>query len=156
MLVALLLGAHSFLPSHRLVVQRNAGAPRVAALTCTAADDDWRAFRNRLSLSWQGEGATQRSDAAARTDDVWAHAIAQPEQGCLLMAKPNVRFLGDRAKELSVVLVLEHSAKRGAVGLALNRPTGNLLKQVVSNRTMLGAFGERPLHLNAGAKNRSK
>ena len=122
---------------------------RHAALRCVdeepedaAASPDtaaWRSVRNQLSRSWQGDEAS--------VDDEWAHTLPLPEQGCLLLAKPNVRFNGDPAKMLSVVLILSHSDTAGTVGLALNRPTDHKLQKVLEGGQILEAFGDRPIHL---------
>ena len=71
-----------------------------AVLRCSAdgpAEPDWRLIRHRLSRTWEGEGVG--------AEDGWAHTLPSPESGCLLLAKPNVRFVNDPAKMLSVVLV---------------------------------------------------
>ena len=99
----------------------------------------WRNIRHRLSRSWEGDDAG--------SDEGWAHTVPSPEPGCLLLAKPNVRFVNDPAKMLSVVLVLSHSDSAGTVGLALNRPTDHKLSKVLDGGKILEAFGDRPIHL---------
>ena len=83
-----------------------------AALRCHASADGpseppelepdlsaWRNVRHQLSRTWEGD------DAGG--DEGWAHTVPSPEPGCVLLAKPNVRFVNDPAKMLSVVLVLQ-------------------------------------------------
>ncbi len=65
---------------------------------------DWRAFRAQLvaleRLSSAGGAAALLAPSARR----WAHEIAQPEKGCLLVAKRS--DLGMFAS--AVILMLEH------------------------------------------------
>ena len=118
-----------------------------AALRCHAGADElpepdlsaWRTIRHQLSRSWEGD--------ATGGDEGWAHTVPSPEPGCVLLAKPNVRFVNDPAKMLSVVLVLSHSEGAGTVGLALNRPTDHKLRRVLDGGAILEAFGDRPIHL---------
>ena len=64
-----------------------------AALRCHASADElpepdlsaWRTIRHRLSRSWEGD--------ATVGDEGWAHTVPSPEPGCVLLAKPNVRFV---------------------------------------------------------------
>ena len=118
-----------------------------AALRCQASADElpepdlsaWRTIRHQLSRSWEGD--------ATGGDEGWAHTVPSPEPGCVMLAKPNVRFVNDPAKMLSVVLVLSHSEGAGTVGLALNRPTDHKLRRVLDGGAILEAFGDRPIHL---------
>ena len=111
-----------------------------AALRCHASADGpaeppelepdlsaWRNVRHQLSRTWEGD------DAGG--DEGWAHTVPSPEPGCVLLAKPNVRFVNDPAKMLSVVLVLQRGqslrllrARPAALGSSAlpgrGRPTG--------------------------------
>ena len=122
-----------------------------AALRCSSsaegpAEPDlsaWRNIRWQMCRSWEGE--------EAGGDEGWAHTLPLPETGCLLLAKPNVRFVNDPAKMLSAVLVLSHSSTAGTVGLALNRPT---LEGVVRhpNRQFADFASFWPLYLSQHSK----
>ena len=138
---AVVLGA--FVPLQPLPARTG---PRATLCCCASADGPsepdlsaWRNIRHRLARSWEGE--------AAGGDEGWAHTLPSPEPGCLLLAKPNVRFVNDPAKMLSVVLLLSHSESDGTVGLALNRPTDHKLSKVLDGGRLLEAFGDRPIHL---------
>lgn len=72
---------------------------------------DWRAFRAQLVAAERGVGAEPLTAYGAR----WAHEIAQPEKGCLLVAKR--KGLGMFA--CSVILMLEHGEAVSAVVFAL-------------------------------------
>jgi putative transcriptional regulator len=60
-------------------------------------------------------------------EDSWAHRLAQPERGCLLIASHDApRLLGSEAWWQAVVLVVDITPA-GSVGLLLNRPTAMAL-----------------------------
>ncbi|GMH43447.1 hypothetical protein BSKO_11369 [Bryopsis sp. KO-2023] len=72
--------------------------------------EDWRAFRAHL--------VAEETHNTPTMDGRWAHELAAPEKGCLLVAR---RFdMG--AFNHSVVLLLEHGDTIGTRGLILNHP----------------------------------
>eukprot|EP00897_Mesotaenium_endlicherianum_P010901 jgi/Mesen1/983/ME000012S00527 len=95
---------------------------------------DWRAFRAHLVASEQeqgdAEGTVNVESANQGTTRVpppkgqkakrWAHAIHEPERGCLLVASP--RLDGYAFFERSVILLLNTGGLDGPYGLVLNKP----------------------------------
>lgn len=76
---------------------------------------DWRSFRARLVGG--GLGA----------EGFWAHRVAQPESGCVLVARPEEVYDGYFSR--SVVLLLSHGSD-GTFGLCLNKPLASNLASV--------------------------
>jgi len=108
---------------------------------------DWRDFRHRLLVS---EGQV----TAPAADGIWAHSLTAPEQGCLLIAQPNVRFAGRSPLNQGVVLLLQaDNGTDGALGLSLNVETAGTFGSILDDeqRALDAAFGERPLMLGGGS-----
>jgi putative AlgH/UPF0301 family transcriptional regulator len=80
--------------------------------------DDWRSVRARLVA---GEHGSDSLKAAMKItpDEWWAHEIAIPEKGCLLLSRRE--DLGVFSH--SIVLITEHESGIGSSGLILNSPT---------------------------------
>lgn len=76
-----------------------------------------------------------------RADVGWAHAVAVPERGALLVArKPALGMFTH-----GVVLVLEHDDAVGTTGIVLNMPTPLAVGQLGLEEELAAAFGRRPL-----------
>ncbi|KAF8012911.1 hypothetical protein BT93_I0927 [Corymbia citriodora subsp. variegata] len=118
-------------------------------------NSDWRSFRARLVA---GERASRPGVPSSLVDlgspmdrpspvmigDKWAHAIQEPEKGCLLIATEKLD--GAHIFERSVVLLLS-TGPVGPTGVILNRPSLMSIKE--SKSTVLdvaGTFSERPLY----------
>ena len=91
---------------------------------------DWRSFRARL-VSGEAEAATGPSAG------LWAHPLGnRPERGMLLIARPYAFQASQTYFQEAVILIIDYSPERGAVGLILNRPTqyalGGLSKDISS------------------------
>lgn len=65
--------------------------------------------------------------AALGGDGFWAHRVAQPESGCVLVARPEEVYDGFFSR--SVVLLLSHGSE-GTFGLCLNKPLASNLATV--------------------------
>lgn len=114
---------------------------------------DWRAFRARLVAAESSETRDQRSDVGLQKvgEVQWAHRLAAPEAGCLLIG----RQPGMGIFERSIILMLEHNDKHRSVGLILNLPAPLLVKDVAAKLPAVkGIFGQHrlyvggPLHTN--------
>lgn len=98
---------------------------------------DWRLFRARqialeercrkragsvLDVPLYGETAPPKVGGKRRTD-LWAHRIAHPEQGCILVSS---KSSGSDGRPLggTAVLLTECDKRVGARGLILNKPAG--------------------------------
>jgi putative transcriptional regulator len=79
---------------------------------------------------------------------VWAHELAAPEPGCLLLASPD--HFGAGAKDAhygqAVILLVQHNVN-GSVGFVLNRPTQFKIGAVT---TGLEQFERCPLYWGEG------
>lgn len=124
--------------------------------TQAANDDDWRSFRARLIKNENTFDDTQADQvstdhALQETAEVqWAHQIANPEKGCLLVAKhENMAMFSN-----TVVLLLEHSDKIGSVGIILNLPMPLLVRDVTDDTPAIkGVFGNQRLFLGGPLRN---
>ncbi|GFR51684.1 hypothetical protein Agub_g14127 [Astrephomene gubernaculifera] len=130
--------------------------------TASVAGQDWRAFRAHL-VAW--ERAARRA-AQPRTQlqrppypplvsgDSWAHPLAEPERGCLLLARhDNMKFFSG-----SVVLIASHDEAVGSLGYVLNKASplrvrdlqvlgpaeGGFMEAFGSSRLQLGG----PVHID--------
>ena len=68
------------------------------------------------------------------TQERWAHPIAHPERGCLLVARrPGLGMFSH-----TVILVLEHEDGQGSSGLVLNMPTPMLISHLGLEEEIVG------------------
>ena len=103
-------------PKTRVMSRRFLGSTcGLQAVRAAAADEsleDWRAFRAHLV------GGTRKAG-----DGSWAHSIATPEPGCVLLANA-AKFRSSQGYfRNGVVLLVEHDDTAGSVGFLLNRAT---------------------------------
>ena len=104
-------------PTTRVMSRRFLGSTcGLQAVRAAAADEsleDWRAFRAHLVA-----GGTREAG-----DGSWAHSIATPEPGCVLLANA-AKFRSSQGYfRNGVVLLVEHDDTAGSVGFLLNRAT---------------------------------
>lgn len=117
-------------------------------------DADWRSFRARLvageqAFSSQESSPTNDLDMAVNQppsipiSDKWAHALHEPEKGCLLIATEKLD--GVHIFERTVVLLLS-TGPVGPTGIILNRPSLMSIKEMRSTSLdASGTFSDRPL-----------
>ncbi|KAK9815415.1 hypothetical protein WJX72_003278 [[Myrmecia] bisecta] len=89
---------------------------------------DWRSFRARLIAMEQAvtRDVTQGLFMPQLTSSQWAHLLARPERGCLLVArKPDMGTFAH-----SVILVLDHDVVKGSSGFVLNQPSMSRIAEV--------------------------
>lgn len=67
--------------------------------------------------------------AGTDSGEDWAHLIATPEPGCVLLANPMLFGSSQTYFEQAVILVIEHS-DQGSMGIILNKPSELRLKQM--------------------------
>lgn len=80
--------------------------------------------------SWDEiEDGSFGGDAASESGEDWAHLIATPEPGCVLLANPMLFGSSQTYFEQAVILVIEHS-EQGSMGIILNKPSELRLKQM--------------------------
>lgn len=121
--------------------------------------DDWREFRAKLVRSSQknmifmGEeytGATfdeSLSDNEAQcSEDHWAHVLAHPEKGCLLLANPLMFTTGQTYFNKAVILLFSHGTD-GSAGIMLNKPTQHVMKEFKDASTLPDAYDDCTLYL---------
>ncbi|XP_076950533.1 uncharacterized protein LOC143623530 [Bidens hawaiensis] len=117
-------------------------------------DADWRSFRARLVAGEQAL-SSQEYSLATNPDSLvnqlpsvsigskWAHAIHEPEKGCLLIATEKLD--GVHIFERTVVLLLS-TDPIGPTGIILNRPSLMSIKETRSTALdVSGTFADRPL-----------
>ncbi|KAI3726139.1 hypothetical protein L1987_65936 [Smallanthus sonchifolius] len=117
-------------------------------------DADWRSFRARLVA---GEQAVSSQESLPTDDsnimvnqpplvslgDKWAHAIHEPEKGCLLIVTKKLD--GVHIFERTVVLLLSTDPV-GPTGIILNRPSLMSIKEMRSNvLDASGTFSDQTL-----------
>lgn len=112
------------------------------------SDTDWRSFRAKLIRNETSSKDARLDDAAPEqglqeTSEVqWAHQIANPEKGCLLVAKRGDLDIFSN----TVILILEHSDKIGSIGLILNLPMKAKVSDVATATPGIkGVFGSQRL-----------
>ncbi|CAH9113929.1 unnamed protein product [Cuscuta epithymum] len=116
---------------------------------------DWRDFR--ASLYIQEQAAIAISDPQKRDGTAfgfkslppkWAHPIAAPENGCLLVSTEKLDSV--RSFERTVVLLLRTGTNRpqeGPFGLIINRPLGKKMKHMKpTNLDLATTFSDCSLH----------
>lgn len=117
-------------------------------------DADWRSFRAKLVAGEQTSRAEKpfsEADLDTVVDhppsitigDKWAHAIHEPERGCLLIATEKLD--GVHIFERTVILVLS-TGPLGPSGIILNRPSLMSIKETRSTALDVSkTFSDRPL-----------
>nr|XP_043615520.1 UPF0301 protein CHU_1773 [Erigeron canadensis] len=119
----------------------------------SSLDADWRSFRARLVAGEQAFSSKDSQDDNLDTavhqpqsmpiGDRWAHAIHEPEKGCLLIATEKLD--GVHIFERTVVLLLS-TGPVGPTGIILNRPSLMSIKETRSTSLdVSGTFSDRPL-----------
>lgn len=120
-----------------------------------AADTDWRAFRAGLVRSEAAAAAPPAVGAAlvggdagapARASSEWAHPIALPEEGCVLLAHPQMFTDGQQKYFHQAVIFLFDHSKEGSAGIILNRKTSYTMG-AVSTEARDAGFADCPLYL---------
>lgn len=104
---------------------------------------DWREFRAQLVALEHVSSAGGAAALLSNPNTRWAHEIAQPEKGCLLVAKP--RDLGQFTS--GVVLVTEHDDLQGTSGLMVNYPTPLRISNLGLEEDISDAFGKVHLYI---------
>ncbi|EFJ45844.1 hypothetical protein VOLCADRAFT_93661 [Volvox carteri f. nagariensis] len=115
---------------------------------------DWRAFRAHL-VAWEHSArrAAERSSQLQRppypplvSGKSWAHPLAEPEAGCLLLARQdNMSWYTG-----SVILIASHDPRVGSVGYVLNKPANLTLGELKLLESVPGfqeAFGSQRMQL---------
>jgi putative transcriptional regulator len=104
-----------------------------------ALESDWREFRAKLlaqeknvkleeerarAMAASGENlkVLEAQNPKLASAAPWAHVIAAPEKGCLLVAADHEFRMSQQYFHHAVILVLEHH-ENGSMGIILNRPT---------------------------------
>jgi putative transcriptional regulator len=142
------------------------GRPRALAAPATgaraASEVVWRAacpcaprLRSaRLVATEQSEDGDGAPTAAAAAADAaaaarrarWAHAVAAPETGCLLLASPAHFTASQPYFHRACIFLFDHS-EQGSAGLILNRRTEYKLGTIAGSAPFLPEFAEAPLFL---------
>ena len=122
-----------------------------------ALESDWREFRARL-LAREREATPEERASAISEENMkvleaqnprlaqakpWAHVIAAPEKGCLLVAADQEFRMSQQYFHQAVILVLEHH-ENGSMGIILNRPTQYNMGYVSGEPS--GPFAENALY----------
>ncbi|CAI7796900.1 unnamed protein product, partial [Closterium sp. NIES-54] len=76
----------------------------------------------------------------------WAHPIAVPETGCVLLAHPRAFGVSQQYFNRAVIFLLMHGPQ-GTAGVILNRPSQYTLGQLAGFEELLPEFSACPLYL---------
>jgi putative transcriptional regulator len=128
----------------------------VPLATMEERDDDWRAFRAKLVKSQQEQLGGSFSSADEEQEkgttstlcgpDDWAHVLAGPEKGCLLLANPLMFTTGQTYFNKAVILLFGHGAE-GSAGVIVNKPTQHLMGEFNGTSTLSESYDECKLYL---------
>ncbi|KAG5176232.1 hypothetical protein JKP88DRAFT_265505 [Tribonema minus] len=102
---------------------------------------DWRRFRAKLIAgseeAWH-ERLQRNVNPRLKDVETWAHELAAPEPGCLLLASPD-HFTGQESQySQAVIFLVQHNAN-GSVGFVLNRPTQFTIGTVTTGMEVFNA-----------------
>ena len=89
-------------------------------------DEGWRERRAELLAGGPAPWAAQLARGSG-TPPAWAHALAEPEVGAVLLAAPEMGHFQQHYFAQAVILVVAHG-ERGTLGVIVNRPTPLLLR----------------------------
>mmetsp|Transcript_6848 Transcript_6848/g.19903 ORF Transcript_6848/g.19903 Transcript_6848/m.19903 type:complete len:343 (-) Transcript_6848:1006-2034(-) len=141
---------------------RTASSPDNTGAEATAPAEDWRAFRARLvqrEMQDCGQAAEQSTNeqepvtttALQQSSEVqWAHALSNPERGCLLVS----RLTDLNTFTHGVVLVLKHDDRMGSEGLLLNIITPVKVSDVDAQHSGIKVvFGDHRLYYGGPLQN---
>jgi putative transcriptional regulator len=116
-------------------------------------DDDWRAFRAKLVksqdvfLNPSSSESDDGVDVAASADPAsWAHVLAAPEQGCLLLANPLMFTTSQTYFNKAIILLFGHGAD-GSAGVIINKQTQHVMVEFKDSSTLPDAYDACPLYL---------
>jgi len=125
-------------------------------------DQDWRKFRAKLisqeavpekeaKVAW--ERTIQRNTVVSERNwspatqvepgQTWAHEVAVPEPGCLIIARPDFFGFSQHYFREAVICLVQHD-ETGSAGFILNRPTPYKIGGVTNK---LPGFENSPLYL---------
>lgn len=127
----------------------NAARPSSEDGAAPVIDADWRSFRAHLYFNEQyAKSVNPMPPQAVKVGDKWAHPLAEPEKGCLLIATEKLD--GSHIFERTVILLLSAGGGvPGPLGVILNRPSLMSIKEAESifadDADIAGAFSGRPL-----------
>lgn len=128
--------------------------------------NDWRTFRRNLIAAEKSVDDARAGEVTPEnrvllecqnpqlwSEPAWAHAVARPETGGLLLAtQKSTTLMKDERYWQLVIYVLQHSAE-GSIGMILNRPAGVQMREATP--LLLGdmetgfksAFEREPIYL---------
>ena len=114
-------------------------------------DDDWRAFRAKLVKSQDvflnPLSSESVDDVPASVDPAsWAHVLAAPEQGCLLLANPLMFTTSQTYFNKAIILLFSHGAD-GSAGVILNKRTQHVMAEFKDSSTLPEAYDACHLYL---------
>eukprot|EP00966_Prymnesium_polylepis_P089516 2072298-Prymnesium_polylepis.1 len=110
---------------------------------------DWRRFRAQMIRESRGPSEDgDDGDGDGDQPEWWVHELVAPEPGCVLLAQPHALFPDQPHLHRGVVLVVQHDATHGTIGLLLscaaNRTVGDLLSRRKQLADQLAPFVRRP------------
>ena len=114
-------------------------------------EDDWRAFRAKLVKSqdmFLNPSSSESEEDVAVSEDPssWAHVLAAPEQGCLLLANPLMFTTSQTYFNKAVILLFSHGAD-GSAGVILNKQTQHVMGEFKNASTLPDSYDSCPLYL---------
>lgn len=104
------------------------------AVPVVTREDDWREFRAKLV-------ASSTSSLAG-----WAHVLARPETGCVLLANPLMFTTSQTYFNKAAIFVFSHG-EEGSAGLILNKPTEHKMNKFKDSSTLPDEYDDCRLYL---------
>lgn len=104
------------------------------AVPVVTREDDWREFRAKLVAS----------SASSLTS--WAHVLARPETGCVLLANPLMFTTSQTYFNKAAIFVFSHG-EEGSAGLILNKPTEHKMNKFKDSSTLPDEYDDCRLYL---------
>ena len=128
----------------------------VPLATMEERDEDWRSFRAKLIKSQDAflnptaaeEDARSLEGSSSLSDQTcgWAHVLAAPEQGCLLLANPLMFTTSQTYFNKAVILLFGHGAE-GSAGVIVNKQTQHVMGEFRGASTLPASYDACPLYL---------
>lgn len=112
--------------------------------------DDWREFRAKLvassSYGTEEVEGMKGVNEAMKEEKRWAHVLARPERGSVLLANPLMFTTSQTYFNKAVILIFSHG-EEGSAGIILNKPTQHTMSDFKAGSSLPDEFDACRLYL---------